>query len=92
MTVKEREQKSLLRECKKKCGSRDVNDMIDNVERDLSNKRFELKELEGKIYDLEDELSELKTIQKATCEIKKPMAKHTERPKTERKLSMFFGE
>ncbi len=92
MTVKEREQKQLLREYKKKYGSLDVNDAIDNVERDLSNKRFELEELVGEIYDLEDELSDLKTVQKATCEIKKPMAKHTVRPKAERKLSMFFGE
>jgi len=92
MTVKERKQKQLLRECKTKYGTMDVNDVIDNVERDLSNKRFELEELEGEIYDIEDKLSELKEIKNATCEIKKPMAKHTARPKTERKLSMFFGE
>ncbi len=92
MTVKECEQKQLLREYKKKYGSKDANDAIDNAERDLSNKRFELEELEGEIYGIEDELSELKIIQNATCEIKKPMAKHTARPKTERKLSMFFGE
>lgn len=91
MTVKEREQKQLMREYKKKYGTKDVNGIIDNVERDLSNKRFELEEIEGDIDNLEDELRELKTIQKATNGIVKPMAKHTARPKTERKLSVFFG-
>jgi predicted nucleic acid-binding Zn-ribbon protein len=92
MTVKEREQKPLLREYKKKYGSRDVNDVLNRVEESISEKRDEIDDLESDIWHLEEELDDLKKVKNATCEIKKPMAKHTARPKTERKLSMFFGE
>ena len=91
MTVKEREQKQLLRRYKKRYGTKDVIDVINVVEQSLSEKRDELEDLESDIWRLEEDLDWLKTVQKATCKTEKPMAKHATRPKTERRLSAFFG-
>ncbi len=92
MTVKERELKQTLREYKKKYGSPDVNYVLHHVEESISEKREEIDDLEHDVWKLEEDLDLLNKVKDATCGINKPMAKHTTRPKAERKLSMFLGE
>jgi len=92
MTVKEREQRQILRKYKKKYGSKDVVDAINCVEELISETRRGVEDLETDLWKLENERDALNDVKSATCVIEKPMAKHTARPTTERKLSTFFGE